>query len=137
MTGVQKCALQISAEACLQVILDPLCSFCALLSALPPDAARNDVVRLRPIAADAETGQIAAGVGSGSYRHKSITHCLQFAFQQARRGAMLFCWTIGVDDDHFSRHFQGRVQAPEKSIRFGTLRSETTGVSKSRSRGGR
>src|SRR3546814_12865182 len=73
---------------------------------------------LRPIAADAETGQIAAGVGSGSYRHKSITHCLQFAFQQARRGAMLFCWTIGVDDDHFSRHFQGRDQAPEKSIRY-------------------
>src|SRR3546814_6477176 len=26
---------------------------------------------------DAETGQIAAGVGSGSYRHKSITHCLR------------------------------------------------------------
>src|SRR3546814_4170980 len=68
----------------------------------------NDVVRLRPIAAAAETGQIAAGVGSGSYRLKSITHCLQFAFQQARRGAMLFCWTIGVEVDHFSRPFQGR-----------------------------
>src|SRR3546814_17206401 len=97
-------------------MLEPLCSFCALLSALPPDAARNDVVRLRPIAADADTGQIAAGVGSGSYRHKSITHCLEFGFQQARRGEMLVSWTIGVDDIPFYRHFQGRVPAHEKSI---------------------
>src|SRR3546814_21000292 len=102
-------------------MLDPFFSFCALLSALPPDAARNYVVRRRPIAADAETGQISAGVGSGSYRHKSISHCLQFAFQQARRGAMLVCWTVGVDDDNFSRPFQGRAQAPENSIRFGSF----------------
>src|SRR3546814_1508348 len=53
------------------------------------------------------------------YRKKARTHCAQLAFQQARSAARLFCWTIGVDADHFSRHFQGRVQAPEKSIRFG------------------
>src|SRR5690606_42157616 len=80
-----------------------------------------DRVGARTLAAGDEAREITAGVLLVVVGEQLVADRLEFADEQAERGAVLRDRPIAVDDDHLPVPAQRRTQPPEEGVGFADL----------------